>query len=163
MGFNFNASKTIGTGQGMIAFNDADGGNKGKFVLYSDGGSFVPTLGTVTEFVNTISTFNEVTWGGDNNYFITNVTAPSGGSWTGDSIGFNFTNAGGFIGVTAQAISNGATGDVDMLGGINSQQTSLVIRSNYYLQSNGDINTTNTGTFIGQAVNAITLNLKDAP
>ena len=163
MGFNFNASKTIGTGQGMIAFNDADGGNKGKFVLYSDGGSFVPTLGTVTEFVNTISTFNEVTWGGDNNYFITNVTAPSGGSWTGDSIGFNFTNAGGFIGVTAQAISNGATGDVDMLGGINSQQTSLVIRSNYYLQSNGDINTTNTGTFIGQAVNATTLNLKDAP
>lgn len=164
MGFNFNASKTIGTGQGMIAFNDATGGNKGKFVLYSDGGSFVPTLGTVTEFINTISTFNEVTWGGDNNYFITNVTAPSGGSWTGDSIGFNFTNAGDFIGVTAQAISNGATGDVDMLGGINSQQTSLTIRSNYYLQNNGDINTTsNTGTFIGQAVNATTLNLKDAP
>ena len=163
MGFNFNASKTIGTGQGMIAFNDATGGNKGKFVLYSDGGSFVPTLGTVTEFVNTISTFNEVTWGGDNNYFITNVTAPSGGSWTGDSIGFNFTNSGSFIGVSAQAISNGATGDVDMLGGINSQQTSLVIRSNYYLQSNGDINTTDTGTFIGQAVNATTLNLKDAP
>ena len=159
----FNASKTIGTGQGMVVFNDATGGNKGKFVLYSDNGSFVPTLGTITVFENNVSYYMEVVWGGDNNYVITYMSAPSGGAWEGKTAGFNFSNSGSFIGVSAQAISNGATGDVDMLGGINSQQTSLVIRSNYYLQNNGDINTTNTGTFIGQAVNATTLNLKDAP
>jgi hypothetical protein len=159
----FNASKTIGTGQGMVVFNDSTGGNNGKFALYSDNGSFVPTLGTITVFENSVSYYMEVVWGGDNNYVITYMTAPSGGAWEGKTAGFNFTNASSFIGVTAQAISNGATGDVDMLGGINSQQTSLVVRSNYYLQNNGDINTTDTGTFIGQAVNATTLNLKDAP
>ena len=147
----------------MVVFNDATGGNKGKFVLYSDNGSFVPTLGTITVFENNVSYYMEVVWGGDNNYVITYMSAPSGGAWEGKTAGFNFSNSGSFIGVSAQAISNGATGDVDMLGGINSQQTSLVIRSNYYLQNNGDINTTNTGTFIGQAVNATTLNLKDAP
>ena len=157
----FNASKTIGTGQGMVVFSDGSVG-RAKFVLYSDNGSFVPTLGTETVFSTGDAYYNEVVWGGDNNYVVTYM-AQSGGDWLGEGNGFNFSNSGSFIGVTAQAISNGATGDVDMLGGINSQQTSLVIRSNYYLQNNGDINTTNTGTFIGQAVNATTLNLKDAP
>ena len=106
----------------------------------------------------------EVVWGGDNNYVITLHDRSKRRCLGRKKLQvFNFTNASSFIGVTAQAISNGATGDVDMLGGINSQQTSLVVRSNYYLQNNGDINTTDTGTFIGQAVNATTLNLKDAP
>ena len=162
MGFNFNASKTIGTGQGMIAFNDATGGNKGKFVLYSDGGSFVPTLGTVTEFVNTISTFNEVTWGGDNNYFITNVTAPSGGSWTGDSIGFNFTNSSSFIGIADAAISDTATGSVTIKGGIatNASLPTLTPNTVYYVQSDGTINTTSTGTRIGKALSSTSINLE---
>ena len=50
----FNASKTIGTGQGMVVFNDSTGGNNGKFALYSDNGSFVPTLGTITVFENSV-------------------------------------------------------------------------------------------------------------
>ena len=45
------------------------------------------------------------------------------------------TNLSSFIGITGQAISDTATGNVDMLGGINSQQTSLVIGSKYYINS----------------------------
>ena len=48
-----------------------------------------------------------------------------------------------------------------MLGGINAQQTSLVIGSKYYVQDNGTLGTTVTSTFAGQAVSATTLNIRD--
>lgn len=160
-----NESKTIGNGQGMVVYFDVVGSSyKSYFVLYNSTGTspYTPTLGTPVEFLQSIAYYTQVAWGGDNNYVVT-YTATIGSGWGAGSSGFNFSNSSSFIGVSAQAISNGATGDIDMLGGINSQQTSLVIGSKYYLQNNGDINTTNTGTFIGQAVNATTLNLKDAP
>ncbi len=71
------------------------------------------------------------------------------------------TNTGNFIGITGQAISDTATGNVDMLGGINSQQTSLTIASKYYVQDNGTLGTTVTSTFAGQAISATTLNIRD--
>ena len=71
------------------------------------------------------------------------------------------TNSANFIGITGQAISDTATGNVDMLGGINSQQTSLVIGSKYYVQGNGTLGTTVTSIFAGQAVSATTLNIRD--
>ena len=71
------------------------------------------------------------------------------------------SNASSFIGITGQAISDTATGNVDMLGGINSQQTSLTIGSKYYVQDNGTLGTTVTSTFAGQAVSATTLNIRD--
>ena len=71
-------------------------------------------------------------------------------------------NISSFIGLAGQAISDTATGNIDMLGGINSQQTSLTIASKYYIQSNGTLGTTSTSTFVGQAVNGTTLNIRDA-
>jgi|5_EtaG_2_1085323.scaffolds.fasta_scaffold13568_2 hypothetical protein len=71
------------------------------------------------------------------------------------------TNVSGFIGLAGQAISDTATGNIDMLGGINSQQTSLVIGSKYYVQDNGTLGTTVTSTFAGQAISATTLNIRD--
>ena len=71
------------------------------------------------------------------------------------------TNSGNFIGLAGQAISDTATGNVDMLGGINSQQTSLTIASKYYVQDDGTLGTTSTSTFVGQAVSATTLNIRD--
>ena len=65
------------------------------------------------------------------------------------------------IGLAGQAISDTATGNVDMLGGINSQQTSLTIASKYYVQDNGTLGTTVTSTFAGQAISATTLNIRD--
>ena len=78
------------------------------------------------------------------------------------TIAHSSNNLSSFIGITGQAISDTATGNVDMLGGINSQQTSLVIGSKYYVQSNGTLGTTVTSTFAGQAISATTLNIRDA-
>ena len=67
------------------------------------------------------------------------------------------------IGITAQAISKGATGTVNLLGGINESQSNLTPGTDYYIDaSTGQITATSLGnTFIGTAVSATTLNIKD--
>ena len=68
-----------------------------------------------------------------------------------------------FIGLTNAAISNGATGKVNVKGSINSKQSSLTIGSDYYVQADGSVSTTSTSPAvkIGQAVTATTINLMD--
>ena len=44
-----------------------------------------------------------------------------------------------FIGITAEAISNTATGAVNVYGGINTAQTGLTIASDYYVQADGSL------------------------
>ena len=46
-----------------------------------------------------------------------------------------------FIGISAEDISNGATGSVNLLGGINEAQSGLTIASDYYVQDDGSLNT----------------------
>jgi len=67
------------------------------------------------------------------------------------------------IGITAEAISSGATGPVNVLGGINTAQSGLTIASDYYVQGDGTISTTSTGTVVkvGRAISATTINMKD--
>lgn len=67
------------------------------------------------------------------------------------------------IGITAQAISNGASGTVNLLGGINESQSNLTPGTDYYVDaSTGQLTATSSGnTFIGTAVSATTLNIKD--
>jgi hypothetical protein len=131
--------------------------------------SYDPTFPTSYQIQNgaDISSFNSLTSVYDPNankavvvYNDINLTPNTGKSSVYTPSG-SVTNVSGFIGITGQAISDTATGNVDMLGGINSQQTSLVIGSKYYVQDNGTLGTTVTSTFAGQAISATTLNIRD--
>ena len=68
-----------------------------------------------------------------------------------------------FLGLADAAISNAATGKINVKGSINSKQTSLTIGSDYYAQGDGTVATTSTSPAvkIGQAVNATTINMMD--
>ena len=46
-----------------------------------------------------------------------------------------------YIGIAAEAIANGATGKVNVLGGVNSGQTGLTTAKTYYVQNNGSLAT----------------------
>ena len=67
------------------------------------------------------------------------------------------------IGISAEAIASGATGEVNVLGGLNEGQSSLTPASIYYVQGNGSISTVATAPAqkIGKAMSATTLNIKD--
>jgi len=66
-----------------------------------------------------------------------------------------------FIGITAEAISNTATGAINTYGGINTAQTGLTIASDYYVQADGSLSTTTSTVKAGQAISATTINMKD--
>jgi len=89
----------------------------------------------------------------------------AGNSNYGTSVVFTTgsSNNTSFIGITSEAISNTATGAVNVYGGINAVQTGLTIASDYYVQSDGTLSTASASPAIkvGQAVSATTINMKD--
>ena len=66
-----------------------------------------------------------------------------------------------FIGITAEAISDTATGSVNVYGGINEAQTGLTIGSDYYVQDDGSLSTATSTVKAGQAISATTINMMD--
>ena len=74
---------------------------------------------------------------------------------------YNTTNlSGNFIGVSSAAIANTASGNVVIKGGVVTT-SGLTVDTDYYVQSNGDINTTsNVGVNIGKAISTTKLLLK---
>jgi len=73
----------------------------------------------------------------------------------------NTTNSADFIGITAEAISDTATGAVNVYGGINEAQTGLTIGSDYYVQADGSLSTATSTVKAGQAISATTINMMD--
>ena len=71
------------------------------------------------------------------------------------------SNASDFIGITASAIANTATGTVNVYGGINEAQSGLASGSDYYVQSNGSLSTTESNIKAGRAISATTINMVD--
>jgi len=71
------------------------------------------------------------------------------------------SNSADFIGITAEAISDTATGAVNVYGGINEAQTGLTIGSDYYVQDDGSLSTATSTVKAGQAISATTINMMD--
>ena len=71
--------------------------------------------------------------------------------------------AASFIGLASAAISDTATGDINVKGGINEVQTGLTIGSDYYVQTDGTLGTTadDPSVKVGQAISATTINMMD--
>ena len=67
------------------------------------------------------------------------------------------------VGIAGSAITSGASGPINVFGGVNTQQTSLTIGTEYYVQPNGTISTATAypAQRLGRAVKATTINMKD--
>jgi hypothetical protein len=76
-------------------------------------------------------------------------------------LAYSETNSADFIGITAEAISDTATGAVNVYGGINEAQTGLTIGSDYYVQDDGTLSTTASSVKVGKAISATTINMMD--
>lgn len=88
----------------------------------------------------------------------------NGNSGYGTSVVYvppGLTNSADFIGITAEAISDTATGSVNVYGGINKAQTGLTIGSDYYVRGDGSLSTTASSVKAGQAISATTINMMD--
>lgn len=66
-----------------------------------------------------------------------------------------------FIGLASQAISDAATGTINVIGSLNESQSGLSIGSDYYVQPNGTLSTTTSAVKIGKAISATKINMKN--
>ena len=64
-----------------------------------------------------------------------------------------------FLGISDKAYADTATATVTLKGGISTNQSSLTVGSDYYVQSNGTLSTTTSSVKAGKAMNATTLKL----
>ena len=71
----------------------------------------------------------------------------------------NITNS-NVIGVAAEAISDTATGEITIIGGVNDGQTGLTTNQSYFVADDGTLTTTNNGRKIGEALSASELQVK---
>jgi hypothetical protein len=71
------------------------------------------------------------------------------------------TTSADFIGITSSAIADTATGAVNIYGGINEAQTGLTIGSDYYVQDDGSLSTTESDVKVGKAISSTTINMMD--
>ena len=144
-------------------------------ISYRDGGnSNYGTLIVGTVSGTSISFESPVVFNAGTTNFISSTYEPNaskvviayqdlGNSSYGTSIVFQngSTNSADFIGITADAISDTATGTVNVRGGINEAQTGLTIGADYYVQNDGSLSTTASDVKVGQAISATTINMMD--
>lgn len=71
---------------------------------------------------------------------------------------YTSTNAANYIGVAAQTISSGASGNITVAGGVNTGVSGLTVNSKYYVQSDGTLSTTNNGyPLVGRGLSATSI------
>ena len=65
-----------------------------------------------------------------------------------------------FIGLAAEAISDGATGKINIIGGINASQTGLTTAQTYYVNSTGGISTSISSVVAGTSISSTEIIVK---
>ena len=66
-----------------------------------------------------------------------------------------------FIGLAGQAISDTASGTINVIGSLNESQSGLTIGSDYYVQNDGTLSTTTSDVKVGKAISATQINMKN--
>jgi hypothetical protein len=147
----------------IIAYQDSGNSGYGTVVSGAVSGTSI-SFGTPLVFESASS--NEITATYDSNSNKATIAYNDGGNsnygtgivYTDASTSSNNTD---FIGITAEAISDTATGAVNVYGGINEAQTGLTIAADYYVQDDGSLSTTASSVKVGQAISATTINMMD--
>ena len=150
-------------GKVVIAYQDNGNSNFGTTVVGTVSGTSI-SFGTPTVYESAATYYNSAIYDSTNNKVVIAYSNYDGG-YEGKGVVFTVgspTNT-DFIGITAEAISDTATGPVNVYGGINTVQTGLTIASDYYVQADGSLTTASASPAVkvGQAISATTINMKD--
>ena len=105
------------------------------------------TYGSELEFVSNTTNGNKIVYDSTNDKAVIAYTDNGNSNYgtakvvTHTSLVTNLTTE-NYIGIAAEAISNGATGNINIAGGVNSSQTGLTTARTYYVQKDGGISLT---------------------
>ena len=137
--FDSNSSKVV------ISYNDIGNGNKGTTIVGTVSGTSI-SFGSEVVFNNGDTNFIGATFDSNSNKVVISYNDVGNGN-KGTAVVFSTqsqtTNltAENYIGIAAEAIANGATGKITVVGGTNSGQSSLTVAQKYFVQPNGTLAT----------------------
>lgn len=143
---------------GQLLFTlDSGATNVGNVLIATVSGTSL-SLGTTTEFYSSSSGLPTSSCNTDTGQMLVVHSFYTGRAITVETGSNNYTD---FIGITASAIADTATGSVNTFGGINEAQSGLTIGSDYYVQDDGTLSTTASSVKVGKAISATTINMMD--
>jgi hypothetical protein len=154
LGFDSNANKV------NIAYTQLSA-TTGKLIVGTVSGtsiSFGSSVDTPTSGGTTIE--NLVIFDSGSNKMVVSfrdVASSSGTSFVFQNVSSNNTD---FVGITDEAISSAASGSVIVQGGVNGKVTGLSIGTDYYVQTDGTLNTTVTTAPAGRALSTTSILLE---
>jgi len=141
----------------LLIYRNVSNASKGEYRIGTVSGTNV-TFGSSAVFQDSAISYTASVYDSTAQKVVIAYTATDG---TAKVFSTGGTNSADFIGITAEAISDTATGAVNVYGGINEAQTGLTIGSDYYVQSDGSLSTTASSVKVGQAISATTINMMD--
>jgi hypothetical protein len=136
-----------GSDKVIIAYRDQPNSNYGTVILGTVSGTSI-SFGSEVVFNAGTTTQMSLTYDSTNDNPVIAFSDDSNSSHgTAVVLSHKSTNltAENYIGIAAEAISNTATGKINIIGGVNTGQTGLTTAQTYYVQTNGTL-ATSAGT-----------------
>ena len=132
-------------GKVVIAYNDAGNSNYGTAIVGTVSGTSI-SFGTAVVFESGVTNYSSCAYDSTNEKVVIAYT-DGGNSNHGTAVVFtaatqttNLTSE-NYIGIAAEAISNTATGKINVVTGTNTGQTGLTTAQKYFVQPNGTLGT----------------------
>ena len=148
-------------GKVVFAYQDKGNSDRGTAIVGTVSGTSI-SFSTAVAFAGSGESLNFGSTFDSTNNRVVIAYRHSGNSSYGTSVVFaastlstNLT-AENYIGIAAEAISNTATGKINILGGVNTGQTGLTTAKTYYVQGNGTLATSagNPSVVAGTAISS---------
>ena len=145
-------------GKVVIAYRDDGNSDYGTAIIGTVSGTSI-SFGSEVVFESAVSTYINITYDSTNEKAVI-AYRDAGNSNYGTSVVFSATQqttnltTENYIGIAAEAISNTATGKINIIGGVNTGQTGLTTAQTYYVQNNGTLATSagNPSVVAGTAI-----------
>ena len=154
------AATDVEDGRVVITYRDAGNSNYGTAIIGTVSGTSI-SFGSEAVFNEASSTHNTPIYAANGK--VVNVYRDGGNSNQLTAIVFTVSSttisSSNFIGIAAEAISNGSSGSVTIAGGINSSQSSLTTAKKYYVQSDGTLDILPTTIEAGISISATKINV----
>ena len=146
------------TNQIGIFFRELNQPLAGKFIIASISGSTI-SFGSTTTAISTASLeANDICYDSDQKTFFMVIRDYQNNNYgTSKTVTAPKSNNIEYVGISAAAIANSATGTVTLRGGVAENLSSLSPNSAYYVQSSGTISTTVSSQSAGKALSATKL------
>ena len=133
--FDSNSNKVV------ISYSDLSNSSRGTVIDGTVSGTSI-TFGTALVFINADANYIGSGFDSNLNKVVTAYQDTSNSNYgTSVVIQTASSNNTSFIGITDAAISNSATGEVVVQGGVSEKVTGLTTASDYYVQTDGTLNT----------------------